>query len=292
MGRFFLSITLLSVLFLPSVSGCAGRTRQPPLPPDGITAERLTALLREQEGAIQTMKGLFRVQIQGPGIPVTQRAEGAMFYRRPDRLRLQGFTRLGGALFEFLLGTDRYVLKLASGQVLAGRTSELERIGQVAQPFKLSVLAMSGVTGIQSVAEDERAVMAVDGDRYRLDVFRASQTDHPFRRLWFDRSSLHIVQEERLSPSGEVEATVQFDDYRPIGLPTGTEPTPISHDAATPALVKPFRITAQDGSGKGIIMLTFQEMAPNVALKPEELQVTRNLFPPNIGYPAHVCNAV
>ncbi|MGH7233233.1 MAG: hypothetical protein ACREJU_18020, partial [Nitrospiraceae bacterium] len=136
-----------------------------------MTAEQLNALLREREAAVQTMKGLFRAQIQGPGIPIAQRVEGAMFYRRPDAMRLQGFNRLGGGLFEFILGTDLYALRLPTGQVYSGRPSELERIGKIARPFQLSILAMSGVVGTHRVTESERADVSVDGDRYRLDVF-------------------------------------------------------------------------------------------------------------------------
>jgi hypothetical protein len=241
-----------------------------------VTAEQLAALLRERETAVQTMKGLFRAHIQGPGIPIAQRVEGAVFYRRPDALRLRGFNRVGGELFEFILGADVYTLRLPAGQVLTGRATDLERMGKVGQPFKLSVLAMSGVVGISSVNGGERSVVANDGDRYRLDVFSDPSSvpaSAPFRRIWFDRRSLQVVQEDRLNGAGDVEAIVQFDDYRALTAPAEGGSVP----AASPAeavLIKPFRITAQDGSGRGIIMLTFHEMIPNTPLKPEELRLT------------------
>ncbi|MBD0306435.1 MAG: hypothetical protein ICV76_07780 [Nitrospiraceae bacterium] len=247
-------------------------------PPPEITAEQLTGLLREREAAIQTMKGLFRAQIQGPGIPIAQRVEGAMFYRRPDVLRLQGFNRVGGELFEFMLGADLYRLRLPAGQVYTGHAGELERMGNVAQPFRLSVLAVSGVIGIPAIAEQERAVLSMDGDRYRLDVFSDSSSyagaSGPFRRIWFDRRSLQVVQEDRLAGAGEVQATVQFDDYRPVESPAVGGSVPTANPSTMGALVKPFRITAQDGSGKGVLFLTFHEMVPNVPLKPEELKLT------------------
>ena len=268
-------------LVLPGAfAGCSGRGTRADAPPPGITAEQLAGLLREREAAIHTMKGLFRAQIQGPGIPIAQRVEGAMFYRRPDVLRLQGFNRVGGELFEFILGADLYRLRLAAGQVYTGHAGELERMGNVAQPFKLSVLAMSGVVGIPAVAEQERAVLSMDGDRYRLDVFIESpsyaRASGPFRRIWFDRRSLQVVQEDRLTGAGKLQATVQFDDYRPVGETAGGESvaTAIPPMTGTGALMKPFRITAQDGSGKGVLLLTFHEMVPNAALKPEELRLT------------------
>ena len=273
MDRRIFAFLLCTVAF-GAASGCAGWvTRSEPLPE--VTAEQLAVLLREREAAVQTMKGLFRAQIQGPGIPIAQRVEGAVFYRRPDALRLQGFNRLGGELFEFVLGAEIYMLRLPAGRVLTGRPAELERIGSIARPFKLSVLAMSGVVGISGVTKDERTVLSVDGDRYRLDVFAGPpdppDRSSPFRRLWFDRRSLQVVQEERLTAAGDVEATALFDDYRPVG--SGGDSS-ISVVTRATSLVKPFRITVQDGQGRGFIFLTFHEIVPNAPIKPEELRLT------------------
>ena len=276
---------LLFTFVFGTFSGCAGWFGRPDMPLPEATAEQLTGLLKERETAVQTMKGLFRVQIQGPGIPIAQRVEGALFYRRPDVLRLQGFTKLGGELFQFLMGADQYILRLPTGQVVSGRTDELERVGKVGQPFKLSVLAMSGVVGVPAVSQRERVVMALDGDRYRLDVFGGvGDNDTPSRRIWFDPRSLQVVQEDRLLPSGELEATVQFDDYRVVSQPAETGVQTAGGTSGT-LLLKPFRITAQDGRGRGVIMLTFHEMVPNVALKPEELRLTTRPISPNHARP-------
>jgi outer membrane lipoprotein-sorting protein len=241
-----------------AVSGCAWFARPDSRPFQEATAEQLKALLSDRASAVQTMKGLFSVQIRGPGIPFAQRVEGALFYRRPDALRLQGFTRLGGELFEFMLAADRYLLRFQKGRVVTGQTTELERMGELAQPLKLSVLAMSGVVGIAPVSPEERVLLVEEGDRYRLDVFQASfSASIPARRIWFDRRALQVVQEERLTPQGAVDVTVRFDDYRVVS-----------------SILKPFRITAEDGRGQGLIRLTFHELLPNVPLKPEELRLT------------------
>ena len=81
-----------------SLQGCAWFQPVPEMPLKEATAEQLTGRLQEREAAIQTMKGLFRAQIAGSGIPIAQRVEGAMYYRRPEALRLQGFNQLGGKL--------------------------------------------------------------------------------------------------------------------------------------------------------------------------------------------------
>ncbi|MES4786772.1 MAG: hypothetical protein C4294_14155 [Nitrospiraceae bacterium] len=224
------------------------------------------------------MKGLFRAQIQGPGIPIAQRVEGAMFYRRPDVLRLQGFNRLGGELFEFILGENRYKLRLPAGQIYTGHQADLERVGKIAEPFKLSVLAMTGVIGIPSVSKEERVVITEDGGR--LDVFASPQNGvepaSPYRRIWFDRRVLQVVREDRLSPTGEIEATLELEDYRPITMTPQGDPVHVGDAAKNGALLRPFRITVQGGRGQGVILLTFHEIIPNIPLKPEELRMAES----------------
>ncbi|HJU04101.1 MAG TPA: hypothetical protein VJ692_03045 [Nitrospiraceae bacterium] len=271
------AFTFFLFTFALAVVGCSGRaTRSDTQPLLDVTAGQLIQLLHERETAVQTMKGLFRAQIQGPGIPIAQRVEGALFYRRPDALRLQGFNRLGGGLFEFILGTDVYALRLPTGQVYSGRPAELERVGAVARPFRLSVLAMSGVVGTPSVTEQERVRVSMDGDRYRLDVFASSEQEPPIplRRIWFDRHSLQVVQEDRMNPAGEVEASVQFEDYRSVNAWPEGGSVPTGHNPLV-SLMKPFRVTAQDGLGRSIIFVTFHEIVPNARLKPDELKLAQ-----------------
>src|SRR5437867_8884756 len=227
------------------------------------------------------MKGLFRAQIKGPGIPIAQRLEGAMFYRRPNALRLQGFDQLGGELFEFVMGEDLYRLRLPSmGRVYAGRPTELEQMGEMGRPFQLSVWAMSGAVGTAPISNGERVRLSEDGDRYRLDVLApkengSSEAGRPIRRIWFERRSLQVVQEDRLTAAGDVEATLSFDAFRPVGVsqPGGT----LLADAGGVAgpMLKPFKITTRDGQGRGTLQLTFQELVPNPTLRPGELGSVR-----------------
>jgi hypothetical protein len=133
---------------------------------------------------------------------------------------------------------------------------------------------MSGVTGAQAVGRDESVRLSEDGDRYRLDVLRAGPDDGApptvRRRIWFERRNLLVVEEQRLSPSGEVEATMQFDDYRLVGaegeagVPTITAPT-------DKRLRRPFKISMKDGQSPGNIQVTFLELIPNEPIKPGEL---------------------
>ncbi len=270
------SAFFLLPLALTILAGCAVWLPRVEVPLKEATAAELMALLREREAAIQTMKGLFRVSIKGDGILIAQRMEGAIYYRRPNAMRLQGFTPLGSELFEFVLSDDLYKLRLPMmSRVLTGRASEMGKMGQLARPFQLSVWAMSGAVGIASVAEHERVTLAEDGDRYRLDVFGAGEDDSRsrtvVRRIWFERRSFQVVQEERLSPTGELEAVMYFDDFRPVGESDNGRQAQHVRGGSRAPLMRPFKITMEDGHGRGSLQVTFHEIVPNAPLRPADL---------------------
>lgn len=245
---------------------------EPPL--KQATAEELTALLRQREAAIHSMKGLFSAKLRGGLIPITSRVEGAVYYRRPNALRLRGFTSIGSELFEFVQADDLYKLRLPTmGRVLTGRQSEMGEMGKLARPFQLSVWAMGGLLGTGTIAKGETVKLAEDGERYRLDVYApadgAGQEPVLARRLWFDRRTLLVVQEDRLTVSGEVDATIQYEDFRPLDDPDA--PSIPAKPAAETRLLRPFKISLEDGHGQGSVQVTFHEILPNQALKAEDL---------------------
>ncbi len=268
--------TFYLLLFtLYSLQGCAWFQAAPEVPLKQATAEQLTGQLQEREAAIQTMKGLFRAQVSGSVISIAQRVEGAMYYRRPEALRLQGFNQLGGKLFEFSQNRTHYKLDLPTeGKRFAGSIEDLQqaRIGRLLQ---LSRWAVGGVVGGDSSGSGLRTALAEDGDRYRLDVFQPVPGGRLLRRLWFDRRSLQVVEEERLRDNGEVEASMTFEDYRGIpAAPAGAMPTA---ESSTSATLMPFKVTVVDRVASGSVILTFHEIVLNPALKPEELGLAARL---------------
>lgn len=273
------SLALLLCFFVPA---CTTVPVQEEAGLKRATAEELTSLLRQREAAIQTMKGLFSAKVRGGLIPISTRVEGAVYYRRPNAMRLRGFTPIGGELFEFVQADDVYMLRLPTmGKVLSGRQSDMSEMGKLARPFELSVWAMSGVLGTSAIGRNETTKLVEEGARYRLDVLglrsgTASADRQVLRRMWFDRRTLLVVQEERLNGSGEVDASIQYEDFRSIG------------EAALPAngsgdsrLLRPFKISLEDGRGQGSVQVTFHEILPNQDLKTEELgRVSRGVLMP------------
>ena len=263
------SVTVMAILALTFLSGCALFEHREEAQLKQATAQELTALLSEREAAIQTMKGLFSAKIRGGIIPIASRVEGSLYYRRPNAMRLRGFTPVGAELFEFVQANDQFRLRLPTmGRVLSGNPSDMSEMGKLARPFQLSVWAMGGVLGTGKIAEDETVALVEEGDRYRLEVSGPSPSGAQFirRRLWFERQTLHIVREDRLTESGTVEATIQYEDFRAIG-----EVESAGSRDADERLQRPFKIVLEDGKGQGSVQVTFHELIPNKPLTASDL---------------------
>src|SRR4029077_19827056 len=185
----FVSPIVVSVLALTFLSGCALFAPREEVQLKQATANELTALLSQREAAIRTMKGLFSAKVQGGIIPIASRVEGALYYRRPNAMRLRGFTAVGSEIFEFVQADDQFSLRLPTmGRVLSGSPSDMSEMGKLARPFQLSVWAMGGVLGTGTIARNETVTLVEDEDHYRLEVFGPSPSGAQLlrRRLWFE----------------------------------------------------------------------------------------------------------
>lgn len=258
------SFTMMIVL----IAGCTTTPPSEERPLKQATVEDLTVLLRQREAAVNTMKGLFTAKVRGGIIPISTRVEGAVYYRRPNAMRMRGFTAIGSELFEFVQADGRFTLRLPTmGRVLSGNPSDMSEMGKFARPFQLSVWAVGGVLGTGSIAMNETVRLSEDGERYRLDVSGPSLngTQAILRRLWFDRQTLLVVKEDRLTDTGDVDATIEYEDFRAVGeVPDGSI-------TADNRLLRPFKISLEDGRGQGSVHVTFHELIPNGTLKPSEL---------------------
>ena len=255
------------------VAGCTTSGTRDDVRLKEATVEELTALLRQRELAIQTMKGLFSAKVRGGMIPIATRVEGSVYYRRPNAMRLRGFTAIGSELFEFVQAEDQYTLRLPTmGRVLSGHPADMSEMGKLARPFQLSVWAMRGVLGTGTIKADETARLVEDADRYRLDISGPSSDGGAslvHRRLWFERQFLLVVKEDRLTESGDIDATIEYEDFRAVGEPADI-PSAVSL-AGGDRLLRPFKILLEDGHGQGSVQVTFHELIPNAVLKPSEL---------------------
>ncbi len=258
----------LCVLVALLLAGCAEVTPREQGELKQATVEELTTLLLQRQGAIDTMKGLFSAKVRGGIIPIATRVEGTVYFQRPNAMRMRGFTAIGSELFEFVQTNDQFMLRLPTmGRVLSGSPTDMSEMGKLARPFQLSVWAMGGVLGTSAVATNETVKLVEEGDQYRFEVSGPSQNGALAiqRRLWFDRRTMLVVKEDRLSDAGDVEATIQYEDFRQIGDLNGAS------GPGDARLLRPFKISLEDGKGQGSVQVTFHEIIPNQPLKPGDL---------------------
>lgn len=270
------SLFMVSCL-LAFLAGCAQFQAREDIPLKRATVEELMTLLQEREAAIRTMKGLFSATVRGGLLPVSQRMQGTVYFRNPDVIRLRGFSTVGTELFEYMQVDTQYLLRLPTmGRVLSGNPNRAPEMEELARPFELSAWAMQGMLGRTGITSQERVLLDEVGDRYRLSVFGRKGTaplDGVTRRIWFDRRTLLVVQEDRLSDLGELDATIRFEDFRPLA---GTESSATDSPGTGgrgDSLVRPFKILLEDGRGQGSVQVTFHELVPNIPLNRNELGV-------------------
>jgi hypothetical protein len=274
MTRLFF-VLLLGPLAL--LAGCTAVGPREEQPLKRVTVEDVTQLLRQRDAAVHSMKGLFSAKIRGGLIPILSRVEGTVYYRRPNALRLKGFTPFGGELFEFVQADEWYRLRLPmEGKVYTGSQSDLKGQGNFARFSQLSAWAIGGVLGANALARDETAKLVLEKSRYRLDVYGVVRgvgysPRALIRRLWFDQRLL-VVQEDRLGVDGEIEATIHYDDFRPLGEGGAISSKAIA-EAETRSL-RPFKISLEDGRGQGALQVTFHELHQNQTVTAEDLGQT------------------
>ncbi len=282
-GRGILIFTFLILNVSFGIAACSLRQpalERPTLPLLEATAEDLASLLERREGALRTVKGLFSAEVKSPALPIAQTVYGTLFYSRTEALRLQGFDRFGGRIFDFVLEPARYHLHVPSERRrVTGSPAELARTGGISDSVRLSVLAMSGLLGVEPIQPGARVILEEDHDLYRLDV-RASHPDPVregavTRQIWFERHAFNVVREKRFAPDGALIGTLELADFRPaMSEPEGAT---IADLPSSQGLVLPFQIKATNGENDGRIDITFSEIHPNVPLRDGDLRLALRL---------------
>jgi len=243
-----------------ALAGCARAPVAPPAPvvPSAVTAEELVAKLQEREAAVRTLKALFTVEASGSALKSPQRMEAAFVYQRPGTIRLQTFARLGFPLFDLLLADNQYQLLFPlQGKTQKGLVSELDRKGGIGAPVTLGLQATMGSLG-GVILPTEHVSLREENSQYVLDVMTEPGLNRVARRLWFAQKTLEIVRQDLFDASGNLAATMAYQNYRAVGA-TSAGP-----------LAWPSRVLAEDGLGQARLVLTFHEIIPNPELTPQD----------------------
>ena len=154
------------------VAGCATSAPREDLQLKQATAEELTALLRQRESAIQTMKGLFSAKVRGGHhsdchprgrdrvLSTSQMPCGCVVSRPSAASCLNSFKRTI---------SSRCVLP-TMGRVLIRPSCRHERNGQTGPTVSIECVGDGGVLGTGTIGVNETAQVIEDGDHYRLDI--------------------------------------------------------------------------------------------------------------------------
>ena len=243
------------------LAGCARTLVGSPLPPPPpvVTAEELVTLLRERGAAIQTMKAQLLVEATGGTLKGTQRMEAALVYQRPGSIRLQTFARIGFPVFDLRVADDHYHVTFPmSGKSVKGDVAELGRQASLGTPITLGLQATLGNLSGFSIAPTDQVALREEGGLYVLDVIPTEVGATGSRRLWFDRGTLEVLRQDFLEASGQLTATMLFQDYRAVGPTTGVP------------LMRPYLVRAEDVRSQAVLVLTFREIIPNPELTPRD----------------------
>src|SRR5437867_13249423 len=267
-------------------AGCARVSRPPSVapPPATLSAEELVARLQQRGAAIQTLRAQFSIEATGKDIKGTQRMEAALIYQRPNLIRLRTFARIGLPIFDLILINDRYQIKIpVQGKFLTGRVADLDRQEGLGPSILLGLKATLGnLNGTTVLATDHLTLYESEG-LYVLEVIPSEEGVAVARRLWFDQTTLELVREELLGSSGQTQATLILQDYRPVGTTAG------GANGQSVPIVRPYLVRAEDANGRAKLVLTFREIVPNPALSPQDWGAPEN--EPLAGFPSFSSHA-
>lgn len=250
------------ILLLATVQGCAVFSSQPEAPLNDDVAQWVIESLRQRESRIRSVKGLFRASVSGSTVlPISQNLDGVLFYERPYLIRLRGFARVGGTIFEFQRDGNYYQLDIPSaGKALQGQITELDDSQDENRVVELSLRTMDAILGKIEASAESKILLYQEGEQFRLDIQKmvkgdGNDTDPFMTRLWVDRKTFDVVEVEYLMEDEETVMVVECSDFRVVKSEDPSISSPIR---------LPFHIRAEDlRPVGGSMILKFQELAAN-----------------------------
>ena len=267
--RPFVRWVAVGVLCL-SLGACAGRAPSPPVEPAParapvLTPQQVLATLHAREANITSLKGLFQADVEGSFSPFSHSIQGTLFYQRPQSIRIKGFTRFGGTLFDFLLNGRPYSLHTADRLYpIVGRVPDFRPLGDLGLPVQLSLRAIDVLLGrLRWTAEQFREVR-VANTAYRYTVALSSgnaSNVSVWQHVWVDHASALIQGIEYYTTKGKKLVTLTASDYRKVGPQEQPD-----------SVVLPFSIEVKEYVTSGSVRLKFSELVPNIPVSGKEFE--------------------
>jgi len=226
---------LVAAMILVLVSnGCLKSYVKPTEPPPQImkrSADEILAMVSQRAHAIQQVKTLITIEIQGkrpPGfILPSQGFQAALWAQPPGQIRLQGFNPVGGILFD-LVSEDGHLKLSAPGQPEAIQGT-LERLlvrdGQNSSFSSLQLLDALASGGQPLIRSSEFSAVEQTGGEvilYQI-ILNPDGKAHLVRKYWLESNNLLATKAVYFDASGRSLITALYHDYQSIP-PSSTAP--------------------------------------------------------------------
>lgn len=271
--RLWAFVLLIFVLILPGCFGSYVKPTEPPAVIKSWTADEILTVVSQRAQAIQQVKSLITVQIEGKrpagfflpshGLQATLWAERpSPLAGRAGQIRLQGFNPVGGILFD-LVSEDGHLQLSAPGQSKEVQTALEERLIRKGEnsSFSSDLLDALAGGGQPLMRSSEFSAVEQIGGEIILYQFLLN-TDgraHLIRKYWLEGGRLLTKQAVYFDPSGRPSVTVLYHDYQAIPSPDGAI---ISPRGARSESFWPREMTVHL-DGRGRLMITFREVKLN-----------------------------
>jgi hypothetical protein len=250
-------------LYLVLLSSCTTAPEPRTRSVQSQTSAQIIETLQDREAQVRSLKGLFHAEIDGKGMVFAHSLDGSIFYQRPDRFRIKGFTRFGGLVFDFALSGDFYALRVQDQpQPIFGGMDNFQGLGELRLPVLLSLRAVKVLLGKLPLRAEGSMAMQEGVDTYQFDIPSGQADQGPTsvalsQRILIDRASLQVRQLDYVDPNGESVASIQSSDFRRVRDRSLNE-------SAT--ILLPFAVQAEDRVEAGRIALEFREIIANETL--------------------------
>lgn len=190
-----LSLALVGLYAAPV---CAEPTLDPKNIPD---------ILAKKGKSVSALKAIMSVSSVYNGGKTRQDIKGFLLYRRPSDFRFQGVTTGGNSLFELVIKANSFELYIPTeGKILKGGKECFGRkfpdVAEVEALIPMILLQWREVRFDRLLARDSEKI-----------VIRITYEG----RVWgatLDPKTLHVVRLVRLNPSGDVDLTADFGDFK------------------------------------------------------------------------------
>jgi hypothetical protein len=233
---FFKARTFVLPAIILVLTGCFGnriKPTEPPLVLKNWTSDEILDVISQRAGAIQQVKTLITVKIDGkrpPGffIPV-QSLQASLWTERPHQIRLQGFSPLGGTLFDLVSKDGRLQLSVPGRSKEVQKTLE-EMLIRNKEKSSISSELLDALAGggqpllrpseSSAVEQNEREIILY---QFLLDSTGKTRL---LRKYWLEGDRLLTKQAVYFDPNGHPSVTVVYNDYQAIPSSEGSISSP------------------------------------------------------------------